>query len=347
MALVVERAGYEALRDQILKVLETGKERAQRAVEEETLRTYHEIGCLLNDYVLGNNERADYGTQTITRLAEEVGMSQTLLYQTVAFYRLEPILHTRVKLSWSHYRILLRAPSLEAQKYYRTGVETHGWSVRELDKQMKAGAFESDSAEVGGVKRLEKRHTLPPLRGQIYSYRLTQIPGAPALRINVGFGIYLDVALAGLTDVRDGQLVVSNKKRGKYTFEITEGRKAAYYSYRARVLSVIDGDTLWLDIDCGFGVWTKQKVRLRGIDAPERDTAEGVRARDFVVQALKDVAFVAVTTTKPDKYDRYLADVFYLAGENDGRVVLTDGVFLNKALYEAGLAARFVEAEGV
>ncbi|MBT5831924.1 MAG: hypothetical protein HOH77_17190, partial [Candidatus Latescibacteria bacterium] len=246
MAQVIERVGYETLRDQIVQVLQTGKERAQRAVEEETLRTYHEIGCLLNDYVLDNKERADYGTQTITRLAEEVGMSQTLLYQTVAFYRLEPILHTRVKLTWSHYRLLLRAPSLEAQKYYRTGVETHGWSVRELETQIKAGAFESDTAELGSVGNAEKRHTLPPLRGQIYSYRLVQIPGAPALRINIGFGIYLDVALAGLTNVRAGQLVVSNKNREKYTFETVEGRKAAYYSYRARVLSVIDGDTLWL-----------------------------------------------------------------------------------------------------
>jgi hypothetical protein len=45
-------------------------------------------------------------------------MSQALLYQTVAFYRLEPILHARVKLGWFRYRILLRAPSFEAQKYF-------------------------------------------------------------------------------------------------------------------------------------------------------------------------------------------------------------------------------------
>ncbi len=343
MDKVLAPVGFESLRDQIVHVLQAGKERAQRAVEEETLRTYHEIGCLLNDYVLDNKERADYGAQTITRLAEEVGMSQTLLYQTVAFYRLEPILHTRVKLSWSHYRILLRAPSLEAQKYYRTGVETHGWSVRDLEAQIKAGAFESDDAELARVGSTEKRRTLQPLRGQIYSYRLAQIAGAPALRIDVGFGIYLDVALAGLTNVSAGQLVVSNKRRGKYTFETVSGRKMAYYSYRARVLSVIDGDTLWLDIDCGFGVWTKQKVRLRGIDAPELSTAEGVRSRDFVVQALKGVAFVGVTTTKPDKYDRYLADVFYLVGEDDGQTVFGEGVYLNKALYEAGLADWFVE----
>jgi len=104
---------------------------------------------------------------------------------------------------------------------------------------------------------------------------------------------------------------------------------------------VIDGDTLWLDIDCGFGVWTKQKVRLRGIDTPELKTAEGIRARDFVVEALKGVPFVAVTTTKPDKYDRYLADVFYLPKEEDPGVILSNGVFLNRALHGAGLASWF------
>ncbi len=55
---------------------------------------------------------------------------------------------------------------------------------------------------------------------------------------------------------------------------------------------LIDGDTVWLDIDCGFRVWTRQKVRLRGIDAPELPTAEGQRAKDFVVRALSELPFV-------------------------------------------------------
>ena len=52
MEMVVESADYEKLRNQIVQMLQAGKERAQQAVEEETLRTYHEIGLLLNDYIL-------------------------------------------------------------------------------------------------------------------------------------------------------------------------------------------------------------------------------------------------------------------------------------------------------
>ena len=99
----------------------------------------------------------------------------------------------------------------------------------------------------------------------------------------------------------------------------------------------------WLDIDCEFRVWTRQKVRLRGIDAPELRTPEGRRAKNFVVRALSEAPFVAVTTTKPDKYDRYLADVFYPNGAETPEAVLREGTFLNRALLVAGLVARFRE----
>lgn len=42
------------------------------------------------------------------------------------------------------------------------------------------------------------------------------------------------------------------------------------YSYRVENIRVIDGDTVEVDIDLGFGVWLKkQKVRIYNIDAPE------------------------------------------------------------------------------
>ena len=78
MAMIIEMDPYEKLRDRVVQVLQKGKARAQRAVEEETLRTYHEVGRLLKNYIIGNNERADYGAQVITRLADEVGMSKTV-----------------------------------------------------------------------------------------------------------------------------------------------------------------------------------------------------------------------------------------------------------------------------
>ena len=42
------------------------------------------------------------------------------------------------------------------------------------------------------------------------------------------------------------------------------------YEYNVKVVKVIDGDTVDVDIDLGFGVWLhKERVRLYGIDTLE------------------------------------------------------------------------------
>ena len=61
------------------------------------------------------------------------------------------------------------------------------------------------------------------------------------------------------------------------------------YEYNATVTEVVDGDTIVIDIDLGFDVmFTKQKVRLLGVDTPESRTSDkvekvfGVASKDFV-----------------------------------------------------------------
>ena len=73
----------------------------------------------------------------------------------------------------------------------------------------------------------------------------------------------------------------------------------------------------------------------------ELPTPEGLGAKDFVARALSGLPFVAVTTTKPDKYDRYLADVFYQERETDAETVLEKGQVLNRELLSAGLVTEF------
>tara|TARA_B100001250_G_C19808014_1_gene794322 strand:- start:146 stop:574 length:429 start_codon:yes stop_codon:yes gene_type:complete len=61
------------------------------------------------------------------------------------------------------------------------------------------------------------------------------------------------------------------------------------YQYRCKIIKIIDGDTVDVDIDLGFGVWLhKERVRLFGIDTPEsrtRDLEEkkyGLAAKGYV-----------------------------------------------------------------
>ena len=63
------------------------------------------------------------------------------------------------------------------------------------------------------------------------------------------------------------------------------------FEYKCKLIKVIDGDTIDVDIDLGFGVWLrKQRVRLYGIDTPEsrtRDLEEkkyGLAAKEFLIK---------------------------------------------------------------
>jgi endonuclease YncB( thermonuclease family) len=153
--------------------------------------------------------------------------------------------------------------------------------------------------------------------------------------------------LAGLEGTGPGAVVESVQYPAPggqaYRLGVPGQRQAWLYTFRAQVKEVVDGDTLWVVVDCGFDVWVEQKLRLRDLDAPELETVVGRQARAFVEEALGEVEFVVLSTHRSDKYDRYLADVFHRPGEQDPQRVLVDGLYLNRQLLDEGLARRWVE----
>ena len=61
------------------------------------------------------------------------------------------------------------------------------------------------------------------------------------------------------------------------------------FEYRCTILRVVDGDTVDVDIDLGFGVWLrKERIRLHGIDTPESRTRDLVE-KVFGLKAKKEV----------------------------------------------------------
>ena len=94
------------------------------------------------------------------------------------------------------------------------------------------------------------------------------------------------------------------------------------YRYRCKVLRVVDGDTVDVDIDLGFGVWMhRERVRIMGIDTPEsrtRDLVEkqfGLAAKEYV-KTLMPVGSMQIIKTQKDKtgkFGRILGD-FELEG---------------------------------
>jgi endonuclease YncB( thermonuclease family) len=136
------------------------------------------------------------------------------------------------------------------------------------------------------------------------------------------------------------------KENGKPVFKNVDVKERYIFTYKAYVESVWDGDTIWVVLDVGFGLFLRQKIRFGGLDAPEKETAEGIKARHFVEDALKGLPFVVLKCHGRDKWDRYLMDVFYLRGENDSQNVLEKGNFLNQELFDAWLVYPYNEENG-
>ena len=91
------------------------------------------------------------------------------------------------------------------------------------------------------------------------------------------------------------------------------------YEYRCKLRKVVDGDTVDIDIDLGFGVWLQdERVRLYGIDTPEsrtRDLEEkkyGLAAKEYVENFLDD-KWLTLKTKEYDskgKFGRILGELW-------------------------------------
>lgn len=108
------------------------------------------------------------------------------------------------------------------------------------------------------------------------------------------------------------------------------------YEYEAKIEKVVDGDTVDVTIDVGFGMFCKQRVRINGIDTPEKNSSDplekkmGHEATEFVESWVKKQKKFRIKTYKDDKYGRLLADVY---GDNDE--------FLNEQMVNLGYAWRY------
>ena len=106
------------------------------------------------------------------------------------------------------------------------------------------------------------------------------------------------------------------------------------YTYNCKIVKVIDGDTVDIDIDLGFSVWLhKQRIRLYGIDTPEsrtRDKEEkkyGLLAKKQIQFWLPKSSFQTLITIKDKtgKFGRILGK-FKI---NDTTAILNDWMVEN------------------
>ena len=109
------------------------------------------------------------------------------------------------------------------------------------------------------------------------------------------------------------------------------------WTYRAKVIRVIDGDTVDVDIDLGFGVWLKdERVRIMGIDTPEsrtRDKVEkkfGLAAKARLKELLGATPILKTQVGKggedmKGKFGRILGDFLTEDGKKCGELLVKEG----------------------
>jgi len=90
------------------------------------------------------------------------------------------------------------------------------------------------------------------------------------------------------------------------------------FRYKARVVNVVDGDTLDLETDLGFRIAFLQRYRLYGVDTPEMNDPDpavrekAVRAKAFVEASVGGKEVVINThRDRADKYGRWLAVIHF------------------------------------
>ncbi len=107
------------------------------------------------------------------------------------------------------------------------------------------------------------------------------------------------------------------------------------FEYQARVNRVVDGDTVIMDVDLGFGVWLHaQSFRLLGCNARETSEEGGIEAGAHLATVLPVGTLVVLTSVKNDKY----------GGRYDALVELPSGQDLATLLVETGWAASWTGA---
>jgi micrococcal nuclease len=109
--------------------------------------------------------------------------------------------------------------------------------------------------------------------------------------------------------------------------------RVSVYEYRCKISRVVDGDTVDVDIDLGFGTWMhKQRIRLHGIDTPEsrtRDLEEkkyGLIAKEQIKSFMPVGSMQTLVTVKDKagKYGRILGKFLIYDKKTDAQMTIND-----------------------
>lgn len=164
----VSKPKYERLLADIGVTIETARQNALRAINTELVKANWEIGRHIVEYEQHGQERAEYGSELLTKLSKDLrqrygkGFGRRNILDMRRFYLAYQKWQTvSAKLSWSHYIALIGVSDDTARKFYEKHTLNENLSVRKLERQIDSSLFErlALSKDKKGVLQLsEKGH---------------------------------------------------------------------------------------------------------------------------------------------------------------------------------------------
>ncbi len=151
----------------IRELLSQARLHVNRTVNHTMVHTYWHVGRIIVEHEQSGKEKAEYGKQQLTHLSKSLftefgkGFDVTNLRSMRRFYLSYPNRETlSPRLTWSHYRLLLRIDNEEARKWYAFETGEQGWSVRALERQINKLYYERllSSKEKQAVKQEGTTH---------------------------------------------------------------------------------------------------------------------------------------------------------------------------------------------
>ena len=113
------------------------------------------------------------------------------------------------------------------------------------------------------------------------------------------------------------------------------------YEYRVKVLKIIDGDTVDVDIDLGFNTWIKnERVRLMGIDTPESRTRNKIEKKFGLLSKAKLKSLLGKQIVLKTQIDRKGQDMKGKFGRVLGDFMYR-GKLVSKILCDEGYAVPY------
>jgi endonuclease YncB( thermonuclease family) len=346
------QSNYKAILSEIQKLIFQTESNIVRNVMRQKVEMAWKIGKEINKH-LSENDKDESGRKLIERLEKDVGISKTVLYKMRNFYKTYPkIPKDDERLNWSHYRILSGIKKSDERKYLENLVKQNGWDDADLQEEM--NKIKSQLVVKNKVSNLEEKKNLvvqkenvvqkiTPTRGKLFSYQIVKIEGVADFFFDCGFGVFKKVDVKLPREVKKAdQIVAVEKKSSDYLVKKDAIHPRKLYAYKAYLERVVDGDTIRVNLDLGFGIFHHEILRLAKINAPEIDSEAGKNGKKVLSKILQDVPFLVVKTIKTDIYGRYVADVFLAEKVDlDAQEVANSGVYLNKILLDEGVVEVF------